>query len=99
MTSIQKLLSISSATLSQHCEGINFGQLGDYGPLGQQLDTLLHQCNGFYAFESALHVFPAAAHLENTKEIPLNRWNSFELWRFEYGDLADRMLFFAEDAF
>jgi hypothetical protein len=99
MNRIEKLLSISSAPLSQGCDGINFDELGDYGPLGQQLDGLLHQRNGFYAFESALHVFPFARHQKDEKEIGLGRWNSFELWRFEYGDLADRVLFFAEDAF
>src|SRR5215467_2735322 len=99
MTSIEKLFSISSAPLSQRHEAIDFDELGDYGPPGQQLDGLLRQRNGFYAFESALHLFPAAPHLEDGKEVALSHWNSFKLWRFEYGDLADRMLFFAEDAF
>jgi hypothetical protein len=67
-----------------------------YGPLGDELLHLLRSKNGFYAFESALHVFPAAS-FEN--EMTLSRWNSFGLWRHEYGELADRKLFFAEDAF
>jgi hypothetical protein len=29
----------------------------------------------------------------------LSRWNSFGLWRHEYGDLIGNVLFFAEDAF
>jgi hypothetical protein len=31
-------------------------------------------------------------------EITLSRWNSYELWRFEYEELAEGALFFAEDA-
>jgi len=98
MTSIEKLLSVSSAATSQQPAGVDFDELGDYGPLGQQLDSLLRVRNGFYAFESALHVFPAARQ-EDGKEATLSHWNSFQLWRFEYGELADRVLFFAEDAF
>jgi hypothetical protein len=51
---------------------------------------------GFYAFESALHVLPAATY---EKEMTLSRWNAFGLWQYEYAGLADKMLFFAEDAF
>lgn len=97
MTSIEKLLSIGGAAISHQPAVVDFDELGDYAPLGQQLDALLRQRNGFYAFESALHVFPAATHQEE-KETNLSQWNSFKLWRFEYADLADRALFFAEDA-
>jgi hypothetical protein len=97
MTSIEKLLSISSAPLSDSPATIDFGELGDYGVLGHDLLTMLKRRNGFVAFESALHVFPAA--LEHGSGMTLREWNSFTLWRFEYGELADRTLFFAEDAF
>ncbi len=95
MKSLGKLLSISSAPISHHAD-VKLGTEADFGAIGEQLEDLLHTRNGFYAFESALHVFPGAVH-EN--EITLSRWNSFELWRFEYGDLAEGALFFAEDAF
>jgi hypothetical protein len=66
------------------------------GPLLQELVTLLRWKNGFYAFESALHVFPAG---RSGTEIDLDRWNSGDLWRSAYDDLADGCLFFAEDVF
>jgi hypothetical protein len=93
---IEKLLSISGEPLSQQPVTINLPDFSDYGQLGEQLLSLLRNKNGFYAFESALHVLPAATY-EN--EMTLSRWNAFGLWRHEYAGLADKMLFFAEDAF
>jgi SMI1 / KNR4 family (SUKH-1) len=95
MSSIQKLLSISSEPLSHEIVAVNIPDFDKYGRLGKELLALLQLKNGFYAFESALHVFPAAP-FEN--EMTLSRWNSFGLWRHEYGALADKKLFFAEDA-
>lgn len=66
------------------------------GKLEPDLLSLLHLKNGFYAFESALHVFPAGG---AAGEISLELWNSPELWRGEYADLTAGCLFFAEDAF
>ncbi len=94
MRSLEKLLSISSAPISHHAD-VDLGTAGDLGVIGEQLEDLLRTKNGFYAFESALHVFPGAV---QEGEITLSRWNSFELWRFEYGELAEGLLFFAEDA-
>ena len=57
---------------------------------------MLARRNGFYAFESALHVFP----LEDCgSEIGIRRWNSPGLWRGEYGELLRGHFFFAEDVF
>ena len=64
-------------------------------PLEQELFQLLMCKNGFYAFESALHVFPSGA----CRGISLEQWNSSALWRNEYDGLADELLFFAEDIF
>jgi len=94
--SIQKLLSIASEPLSQQAVSVSIPDFGSYGLIGDELLDLLRRKNGFYAFESALHVFPAAPF---EKEMTLSRWNSFGLWRHEYGELADKKLFFAEDAF
>ena len=64
-------------------------------PIEQELFQLLDRKNGFYAFESALHVFPS-----NTRwRISVERWNSATLWRNEYGSLADCLWFFAQDIF
>jgi hypothetical protein len=68
----------------------------DYGQLGREFISLFSEKNGFYAFESALHIFPL---LSETNCMTLARWNSNELWRYEYGTLAQGLLFFAEDAF
>lgn len=60
------------------------------------LSPLFELKNGFHAFESALHVFPSGsgeAHLSS------QQWNSHELWRAEYEDVADECWFFAEDVF
>src|ERR1051326_6970906 len=96
MDPIEKLLSISSEPLSEQPVTMNHPAFASYGQLGLELSDLLHQRNGFYAFESALHVLPAA---NFEQEMTLGGWNAFGLWRHEYGGLADKMLFFAEDAF
>jgi hypothetical protein len=60
------------------------------------LVKLLAQKNGFYAFEGALHVFPARA---DAGEMGIELWNSASSWRDEYHGLADGCFFFAEDVF
>jgi hypothetical protein len=55
----------------------------------------LRQRNGFFAFESALHLLP----LGRGEGMDLETWNSPDLWRREFGDRADGFLFFAEDLF
>lgn len=96
MTSIEKLMSISSAPIAKGEAAVNRDEISGFGPLGEQLQSLLKQRNGFYAFEAALHVFPASP---QEKELTLGEWNTFDLWRFEYGELAHKAMFFAEDAF
>lgn len=96
MKNLEKLISIGSDAI---CSGPPAGDesvLRVFGHLGDELLNLLRLRNGFYAFESALHLFPCGP-AEN--DIPLITWNSSELWRNEYGSLADAMLFFGEDAF
>jgi hypothetical protein len=58
---------------------------------------MLERKNGFYAFESALHVFPLTSEFVNGSN--LAEWNSGSLWRNDYGDLTSGLLFFAEDIF
>jgi len=94
MTHIEKLLSISSEPLAKTLP-INSELLKSY-PLGLELLSMLERKNGFYAFESALHVFPLSS--EPLYGTSLDEWNSDSLWRNDYGDLTMGMLFFAEDA-
>jgi hypothetical protein len=62
----------------------------------QELKALLGMKNGFFAFESALRVFPAG---DSSRSYSLDEWNSSDLWRNNYGKLALDLLFFAEDIF
>jgi hypothetical protein len=92
-TSIEKLLSISSDPLAP-CPAAPPTLLEAYSQ-GEELFRMLHQKNGFYAFETALHVFP----ISSVACMSLEEWNSDSLWREGYGDLARGLLFFAEDLF
>lgn len=66
------------------------------GSLINDLLNMLHQRNGFYAFERALHVFPSHS---TQHEIGLDDWNNSALWINDYKGMADNCLFFAEDIF
>lgn len=66
------------------------------GRIGSELNSLLGHVNGFYAFESALHVFPASSTGPSTG---LQDWNASGLWRDAYSGMAEGYLFFAEDIF
>lgn len=87
MRALEKLVSIGSGSLAA----------GPLAGVPEQLLPLLELSNGFYAFESALHVLPAGA---PDGELPgLGEWNSATLWRDAYQELAEGMFFFAEDIF
>ena len=93
MTRLEKLISISTDALAPLPEAMpRF--LADW-PLGPELYAMLTLRNGFYAFESALHVFP----LTSDPASGLQAWNAESLWRHAYKDLAHGLLFFAEDVF
>ncbi|QIY96385.1 SMI1/KNR4 family protein [Streptomyces sp. S1D4-11] len=68
-----------------------------FGGTAQQLGALLSERNGFYALESALHVFPASDAVLSGRS--LGEWNNRQLWVEYYGELAPPALFFAEDVF
>jgi hypothetical protein len=63
--------------------------------LASELAELLEARNGFYAFESALHVFPSGTASTTT----LEDWNAPDGWRETYAGMADDLVFFAEDVF
>lgn len=60
-----------------------------------ELAELLRERNGFYAFESALHVFASGE--PGAGGGSLEEWNAADGWRAAFGGLADGFLFFAED--
>lgn len=99
MTSIEKLISIGSGALASVPIKALPSPAGVSSARYEELSGALLQKNGFYAFESALHVIPAPAQTVNAGEIDLVRWNAPDLWRFEYEDLTDGLFFFAEDVF
>lgn len=90
---INQLLRISSAGIAP--AGPVTG-MAHAGPVLQQLYEMLQQRNGFYTFESALHVFPATP---VPGQYSLQQWNEPALWIDSYGDLAKGCFFFAEDIF
>ncbi|WP_315770064.1 MULTISPECIES: hypothetical protein [unclassified Bradyrhizobium] len=95
MNSIKKLLSLGGSSLNVGDPKI--GDLSDiYGEEAKVLESLLQIKNGFYAFESALHLLSSRA---CEADIGLDIWNSAGLWKGEYQGLADGFLFFAEDIF
>lgn len=63
--------------------------------LFRDLSGLLSYRNGFFAFESALHVFPSSPRVP----FSLESWNRADLWRSEYPPIPEEVLFFAEDIF
>src|SRR5271166_3116146 len=93
MTSVEELLSISSEALAPRPKSL--AKIIEDFSLGPELFHMLECKNGFYAFESALHVFPLASAVG----MSLEEWNADTLWRNGYQDLAEGLLFFAEDVF
>lgn len=96
MASLDKLLLNASLSLNEY-EPEMLGQSRRLaGNLADQLLRMLCQRNGFYALESALHVFPTHS---SQNEIGIYDWNESALWRSGYKGMADGCLFFAEDVF
>lgn len=93
---LDKLLSISSNSLAQEQATLAPELLEVAGNRAQEIEVLLNQKNGFFAFESALRFFPSSS---SDLSIGLNDWNADKLWRKDYSGLADGCLFFAEDIF
>jgi hypothetical protein len=92
---LEKLITIGGHALSSAEPKIDADWLA-LTALADELTQLLLRKNGFYAFESALRVFPSES---NGVEVGLAEWNSPELWINAYQGMADNCLFFAEDVF
>jgi hypothetical protein len=90
-----KLLSISSERFSDITPQVDASIKSMLGTLNDEFYNLLSMKNGFYAFESALHVFPVT----NDAVPNLSLWNSSDLWKSEYSSSIKDYLFFAEDIF
>ncbi len=92
---LEKLLSVCSSDTSL-CKVDKLPSYFHHYPLVNDLINLLNKRNGFYGFESALHVFPVETVGE---EIGVIAWNDNRLWIDCYDDLARNAIFFAEDVF
>jgi len=93
---LEKLIGIGGQALSGACPILPAKLLDRVGALAGELLEFLKKKNGFYAFESALHVMPAQACEFETGIVD---WNSEQLWVDEYQGMAKGLLFFAEDIF
>jgi hypothetical protein len=95
--SLSKLLSIASSPL---CESVRSLKLENQWQLSSvivtELESVLKCKNGFYAFESALHVFPSGCGDSTTT---LEKWNEPGLWKNSFRSELDSIVFFAEDLF
>ena len=94
MKNVDRLISIAGKPLRTG------GALSLDGPmassaLANDLIGLAKRKDGFYAFESALHVLPFAS----TTELGIVDWNDDSVWKYEYNGAADQLLCFAEDVF
>ncbi|MFC0546016.1 SMI1/KNR4 family protein [Kutzneria chonburiensis] len=90
---MEKLLSIGGDALSSvEPPGPAAGDSGAWS-----LDGLLLRKNGFYAFESALHVYASGDSSAPGRSI--EEWNDGGLWKRAYGGLVTDGRFFAEDVF
>lgn len=94
--SLEKLLLNAGPSLVDEIPFISEQLYDTAGTLANPLLSMLRQRNGFYALESALHVFPSHSKLQ---VIGLDKWNDQALWRGEFEGMADDCLFFAEDVF
>jgi hypothetical protein len=94
--SMSRLIEVSSAPLAPVTDLMRFERVLRRGSLGSELVEILSGKNGFFAFESALHVFPVTS---DKSIIDIDRWNSDNLWKCEYGELTNGLFFFAEDVF
>ena len=95
---VNKLLQIASKPLITSLDEALVAQaLAEVGHRDELL-KLLRNKNGFYAFESALHVFPLVMDdWFNSQD--LVRWNAPTLWKHAYGKQAETLFAFAEDIF
>lgn len=93
-TAVEKLLELSGPPLS---ESQSPRLAGDPSATRRELAQLLNQRNGWFAFESALHIFPAGPVRRREQGYSLDEWNGPDLWISSYGSAADGPLYFAED--
>jgi|SRR5215831_18192511 len=93
---LKNLLSISSDPICDVVPVLPKAVVDLAGARSGELLALLKAKNGFYAFESALHVLPAGC---PTLPANLQTWNDIKLWRGLYGESTKEFVSFAEDIY
>src|SRR3569832_157210 len=86
---IKKLLDISGPATGSK-------PVRDEIELPLDLGKLQSQRNGFFAFESALEVFPQTS---SPISYSLNEWNDYNLWKYSYGELKPNGICIEQDIF
>jgi hypothetical protein len=89
---VEKLLEISSPAL---CPPLHESRASS--PRQSEIAALCKRKNGFYAFESALHVFPIGE--EACRHTTAEQWNDVVRWKECFTGAADDVWCFAEDVF
>jgi len=94
---LDKLVSIGSDPLCGSIVPADQSSLASHGALGGELLELLRAKNGFFAFESALQVFPLGG---TGDDLEISAWNRPSTWRWTYsGLIPDFAVFFSQDVF
>ncbi len=93
---VDRLLSISGSALSDNDPWLPEAFKARAPSVAAELIKFLKEKNGFYAFESALHVLLAGPVKDS---MDLAAWNAEDCWKATYEGMADDGLFFAEDVF
>jgi hypothetical protein len=93
---IEKLIEIASETIAPlNAPGLSTVGAGLNGR-ASVLREMLQRKNGFFCFESALHVFP---YVTVDASWGVADWNAPSLWKEDFQGLADNLFCFAEDVF
>jgi hypothetical protein len=95
-TAITELLGLSSRPISAAPPMLSPSVRRLAGPLADELEAMLTVKNGFFAYATALHVFPACS---TADAYSLYEWNEPSLWKGQYGKLLADAICFAEDIF
>ena len=96
MKNLIKLVSVGSDALEKSEDEFDFSNLFTKKEMIEEAEKFYSLKNGFYAFESALHVFPIS---ERDDIMSFQKWNSKHLWRAGFPELEKDVYFFAEDVF
>ena len=96
-TALKKLISVACDSLLPRWGAEEERIIEPFGKIGGELLDLLRHKNGFFTFESALHVFPLGF---SPDYLNLGSWNDPQTWKGEYGSLIPMpLLFFAQDVY